>query len=359
MMRLGFNIHEKILGQEYSAAQKTYLATLLTRLNPSAILVMNNFDWALAYKRLIPKSIVLFRQYNKDVEGALWDNQSAKQYFTNTLNRHDPNIVLYVGNESQSYILKAEMQKAVAWWVELIGLFRDANLSLCLPNWGVGHPDLTWFTQDDKWAVMKPLIDAVKSHPGAYLGLHEYFSYRGVEIGNGRVGRHADIAKALKARGYDMPPVLLTELGCDQIDDTGKRGFKHSMSDNAYAAMLTDCQRSTWNVDYIKGGMIYSYGSVTTEWESFDISDSLVLHGSLVAANMSVGNPPSVPIPTPPPSPQPDPVPPVVLPKPSPAEITLTKVAACREAIAVHLAAINALEAELDQLLAPYHSKIA
>mgnify|MGYP001591248241 CR=1 FL=1 len=43
----------------------------------------------------------------------------------------------------------------------------------------------------------------------------------------------------------------------------------------------------------------------------------------------------------------------------STAEAALTKVSACRDAIAIHHAAINALEAEIDLLLMPYQTKIA
>lgn len=359
MSRLGYNIHTTIRGgQQYSAAEKQYLPTHLYRLNPSALLVMDDFNTTLAYRQLLKDAVIVHRQYNQN-EGGLWNVITPEAYFENTKGHHDPRIVLYVANEPHSFILKTEMEKQVKWYVRVMELFGKAGLSIVTPNWGTGQPDMSWFTQPDKWQVMKPLFDAFKAYPNHYLGVHEYASHRGLEIGNGRVGRHADIAKALRNLGYTMPQTLLTEAGVDSIEGINKRGWRDGMTENQYAALLTDAQRSTWNVDYIKGVMVYCWGSSTPEWQVYDVSDALVLHAALVAANMSVGNPPSVPIPTPLPPPPPDPVPPVVLPKPSPAEITLTKVAACREAIAIHRAAINALEAEIDQLLTPYESKIA
>lgn len=350
MMRIGFNIHDKILGQQYSAAQKIYLTTLLQRLNPSAVLVMDNWEWALAYKQMLPKAIVVFRQYNQN-EGHLWQIITPEKYYENTKGHHDPRIVLYIGNEPNSYILKDEMEKAVAWWFKVIALFHAANLPVCIVNWGVGHPDLSWFTDDSKWSIIRPLFDALKAHAGAYLGLHEYASYRGLEAGNGRVGRHMDMAKALKARGYSMPSILLSEIGVDQIDDNGKRGWKDSMSENQYAALLTDAQRSTWYVDYIIGGMIFSYGSSTNEWRSFDVSAALVLHSTLIASNAVTNTTPPPPPPEtlPEPPKPPDPIPPVVE-VPTPQERFKNDL----EAVAMKRVQISILEREIDIILSQY-----
>jgi hypothetical protein len=177
-----------------------------------------------------------------------------------------------------------------------------------------------------------------------FWGCHEYFSYRGLEIGNGRVGRHTEMYKHLKAKGYE-PPLLLTEVGCDQIDDTGKRGFKNSMTENQYAAALTDAQRSTWYAPYLKGAMIYSYGSSTTEWETFDMSDSLVLHAVLTASNAVTEIPlPATPVVTPPPPP-PVPAPPVT-------DTALQRMIKALDEIAMHEAAIKEHDAAIATLYA-------
>lgn len=351
-MKLGLNVHPTIKGQQPSSAQKTYRAQFLGRLNASANLFMDDWDSALACKQMMSKNIVVFRKFHSR-EGDLWNLLTPEQWHEGMRQYTDPNIVLYCLNEPTTYILKYEMERKIKWLVRVIELFGNDGNSLVVDNVGTGHYDYTWFTEPDKFAIIEPLFAALKKYPRMYWGAHEYFSYRGLEIGNGRVGRHAEMYKNLKAKGYE-PPLLLTEVGCDQIDDSGKRGFKNSLTENQYAAALTDAQRSTWYAPYIKGAMIYSYGSSTTEWETFDMSDSLVLHAVLIAANAVTETPPSVPIPTSAPTP-----PPIVLPKPSAAETTLTKIAACRDAIAIHHAAVLALEAEIDQLLAPYEPKAA
>lgn len=341
-MKFGINLHPTIKGQQFSSAQKTYLAQFLGKLNASANLVMDNWESALAYKQMTPKNIVVFRKFHPR-EGDLWNLLTPEQWHEGMRAYTDPNIVLYCCNEPTTYVLKADMEKKVKWLVRVMELFGNEGNSLVVDNVGTGHYDYTWFTDDDKWLIVKPLFDAFKRCPKMYWGLHEYFSYRGLEIGNGRVGRHAEMARLLKLRGYDMPPVLLTEVGCDQIDDTGKRGFKNSMTENQYAAALTDAQRSTWYAPYIKGAMIYSYGSSTTEWETFDISDSLVLHAVLIAANAVT----SIPEPAPPPPP-PDPVP--VPPTPPTTDTALQRMIKALDEIAEHEAAIAELNAEIKRL---------
>lgn len=342
-MKFGINLHPTIKGQQYSSAQKTYLAQFLGKLNASANLVMDNWDAALAYKQMMPKNIVVFRKFHPR-EGDLWNLLTPEQWHEGMRAYTDPNIVLYCCNEPTTYVLKADMEKKVKWLVRVMELFGNEGNSLVVDNVGTGHYDYTWFTDDDKWLIVKPLFDAFKRYPKMFWGLHEYFSYRGLEIGNGRVGRHAEMARLLKLRGYDMPPVLLTEVGCDQIDDTGKRGFKNSMTENQYAAALTDAQRSTWYAPYIKGAMIYSYGSSTTEWETFDLSDSLVLHAVLIAANAVT----SIPEPAPPPTPPPEPVP--VPPAPPTTDTALQRMIKALDEIAAHEAAIAELNAEIKRL---------
>ena len=340
-MKLGLNVHPTIKGQQPSSAQKTYRTQFLGRLNASANLFMDDWDSALAYKQMMTKNIVVFRKFHPR-EGDLWNLLTPEQWHEGMRAYTDPNIVLYCLNEPTTYVLKSDMEKKVKWLVRVIELFGNEGNSLVVDNVGTGHYDYTWFTDDDKWQIIKPLFDVFKKYPHMFWGGHEYFSYRGLEIGNGRIGRHTEMARLLKLRGYDMPPVLLTEVGCDQIDDSGKRGFKNSMTENQYAAALTDAQRSTWYAPYIKGAMIYSWGSSTTEWESFDMSDSMVLHAVLIAANAVTETPPSVPIPTPPP---PVPVPPTPSPVPSATEQAL------RRLIAVY-DELDALEAKRMELIA-------
>lgn len=347
-MKIGVNLHPTIKGQQFSSAQKTYLAQFLGRLNASANLVMDSWESALAYKQMMPKNIVVFRKYHPR-EGDLYNLLTPEQWHEGMRAYTDPNIVLNCMNEPSTYVLKADMEKKIKWLVRVIELFGNEGNSLVVDNVGTGHYDYTWLTESDKWAIVEPLFAALKKYPNMFWGCHEYFSYRGLEIGNGRVGRHAEMYKHLKAKGYE-PPLLLTEVGCDQIDESGKRGFKNSMTENQYAANLTDAQRSTWYVPYLKGAMIYSYGSSTTEWETFDMSDSLVLHAVLIAANAVTETPPSVPIPTPTPTPPPpDPV--IVQPPQTPtSELALRRIAALwaeRQQLEARKAAIDA---EIDQL---------
>lgn len=349
MVRLGINYHPTTRGgQPYNAAEKAYIPQFIRKLNASANLVMDDWTTAQQFKDIAPQNIVVFRKYHER-EGDFWNVLTPEQWHTGMKIYTDPRIVLHCLNEPSTYILKSEMEKKIKWLVPTIELFGQQNQPLVVDNVGTGHYDYSWFDEDEKWAVIEPLFAALKKYPFMFWGCHEYFSYRGLEIGNGRVGRHAEIAKRLKARGYDMPPTLLTEIGCDQIDDAPKRGWRDSMTENQYAAYLTDAQRSTWHVPYIRGAMIYCFGASTNEWNSFNVADTLVLHASLISANAVQDEP------KPEPPPVPLPIPPVEhMPPPPPTSPTLIQAEIDLRRIVELNAQIDAAHAEIASILAKY-----
>lgn len=278
-MKLGVNIHPKARGgQDYSAEEKSDLTEFLDDLDADAILIMDNYEWAKAYAARLPQTKVVFRPYHP-AEGHLYDLThedgrplTPHDYYVGRKEFQNPNLILYVLNEPSTKVDNATMKRRITWLVALMDLYGADKQPLVVDNVGVGHYDYSWFTDDTKWAIIKPLFDTLRRYPFMFWGLHEYFSYQGLAVGNGRVGRHKEIARLLAVRGYDMPPVLLTEVGCDQIDDTGKRGYVNSMSDLAYGGFLVEGQLGSWSAPYIKGAMVYCYGSTTREWyDTFDL----------------------------------------------------------------------------------------
>lgn len=294
-MRIGLNIHPTVNGQPYSAQDKTNLTEFLRQLRPTALLVMDDWNWALAYKTLLPDTNVIFRK-SHPMEGEMWQLQDADTYWGNMQAFVDPRLTLYVTNESNGKHAPADvprMQKAVKWWTRMMELAANQHIRLVLPNWGPGLPDMEWFTDDALWAVIAPLYQAFKKYPIHYASSHEYF-WKELDTGNGHIGRHRDMVAALKRRGIEGINWILTEVGSDDIYSRKQRGWKNTVTEQQYIDLLRQAKREAWNDDYIQGACIFSYGG-SNEWPPFSIMHATDLHKALIDMNNE-----TVPIPTPP-----------------------------------------------------------
>lgn len=285
-MRLGLNIHPTVNSQQYSAADKSYLATFLQDLRPDAIVVMDAIEWALAYKILLPETNVIYRKFST-WEGNLWDlPYSADTWWDNMQDSRDPRLTLYVTNESHGAAAPEDvpmMQKAVAWWVRVMELAARDNIRLCLPNWGTGNPNMAWFDDDKLWAIIAPLFQAFKKYPQHYFALHHYY-WKTVELGDGNVDRYRDIRAALLQRGIDGLQYVLTEVGSDDIFLKNQRGWKNTLTEPDYIHTLIEAKRTAWNDNSIKGACIFSWGG-SGEWPPFNIMHATDLHKALIAVN--------------------------------------------------------------------------
>lgn len=296
-MRIGLNIHPTINGQQYSAQDKIYLTEFLRQLRPDAIVVMDMFESALAYKILLPDTNVIYRKYST-WEGNLWDwPPGADAWWYNMQDSRDPRLTLYVTNESHGAAAPEDipvMRKAVAWWIRIMELATKDGIRLCLPNWGTGNPDMKWFTDDKLWAVVEPLFQAFKKYPQHYFGLHHYY-WKEIEPGDGNVDRHRDIRTALSARGYGDLQYVLTEVGSDDVFLRNERGWKNTLTEQEYIQTLVAATRTAWNDPHIKGAAIFCWGG-SGDWPPFNIMHATDLHKALIAMNNQVVE---IPMPTP------------------------------------------------------------
>lgn len=309
-LRLGINLHPKArAGQDRSAAEKQYLPQFLQQLNASAIVVMDDFDFAQAMHSALPRTIVVYRQYNA-AEGHMFKVISPEQYFINQQGISKPGIPLYLLNEPDSKAPVADLRDRVKWLGRVMELYATAGLSLVVDNDGAGHPDYSWFTDPEKWEAVKPLFDAFKRYPMHFWGLHPYWGQKGLRPEDGQSARHREIERLLKTRGYDMPPVIFTETGRDKYGDVSTNGWRSTgISEESYAAEIVAARNTLWTETYIKGACIYCYGSTTAQWTPFDIESAKVLHSALIAANATAQPAPlPVPVVVPTPPPQPPPV---------------------------------------------------
>jgi hypothetical protein len=294
-LRVGYNIHNKARsGQDRSAAEKAYLPTMLEQLNASALVIMDDLPFAEAMYKRLPNTIVIYRQFN-EAEGHLWKVITPEQYFINQKGISKPGIPLYVINEPNSKADVAELNDRIKWLVRVMELYAAAGLSLVVDNLGPGHPDFTNFTDNAKWAVIKPLFDAFKRYPQMYWAMHPYWSKDGLRPQDGQSARHRDIEKLLKLRGYEMPSLIFTEMGRDAYGGAKTNGWRSTgISEESYAAEILESRNTLWTEPYIRGACLYCYGSVTQRWAAFDVESAKVLHRALIAGNQIVA-------PTPPP----------------------------------------------------------
>lgn len=286
-LRIGLNIHNKARGgQERSAEEKRYLPEFLRKLNPSAIVVMDDLPFAEAMYATLPNTITTYRQYNP-VEGHLWKVIAPEQYFINQKGISKSGIPLYCMNEPDSKAPVADLRDQTKWLVRVMELYAAAGLSLVVDNLGAYHPDFSWFTDLEKWAAVKPLFEAFKRFPMHFWGLHPYWSPDGLHPERGGVARHKDIEQHLKALGMDMPPVIFTEMGRDQYGENDTRnGWRSTgISEEAYGAEIEEAQTTLWTEPYIRGACLFCYGSTEEKWRTFDIENAGVLHSILIAAN--------------------------------------------------------------------------
>lgn len=302
-LRIGFNIHNKARGgQERSADEKTYLPSMLKQLNPSAIVVMDNFPFAQDMHAALPNTIVIYRQSNP-AEGHLWKVISPEQYVINQKGITKPGMPLYILNEPDSKAPVDELAARTKWMVRVMEILAASGDTCVIDNEGVGNPVRINFSENDRWEAIKPLFDAFKKYPQMFWGLHTYWGKDGIRVNDDLVGYHRAIETDLKKRGYDMPPIILTEIGRDSRDGSKTNGWRSTgVSEEMYAAEIAKARNEFWTEPYIRGACGYCYGSTTNQWLPFDTEQAKILHSALIALNATAAPvpPDKPPVPVPP-----------------------------------------------------------
>jgi hypothetical protein len=305
-LRIGVNWHNKARGgAERSADEKVYQLGFFKQLNPSAQVVMNNHEFAQELFAALPRTIVINRQQS-DAEGHMWEAvPDALDYFNRQKGISKPGIPLYLLNEPDSKMPKERWQAKINWLVKVMGLYAEAGLQLVVDNLGAHHPEMYWFTDNDRWKAMQPLFDAFKRFPMHFWGLHPYWSKDGLKPEQGSSAIHRTIAAHLADRNYDMPQLIFTEIGRDTYAGSKTNGWRSTgVSEEVYAAEIITARNTLWTEPYIRGACVYCYGSSTMQWWPFDIENAKVLHSALIAVNATAQQPP----PKEPPPPKPVPV---------------------------------------------------
>lgn len=278
----GLHVHPVTGGnqRQYSSDEKAWLDNLLYHSQPNAILVLDNWEWAKRFTTFMPDTLVVFRKYMENPhEGDLHKGLTPQQFFDLHSQYKFPGIVLNIGNEPGTYDnnkqnLEKDMRALARWYSDILELFGNAGIPVVVSNFGVGHPN------EEVYGWLDPLWRTLHKWRNLhYLGIHEYWSYRGIEAGNGRVLRHVWLWDYVhNDLGLDIQ-MLVTEFGMDDLlDGSGFRGFRSTgMNGGSYGAQVTEATEKYYRpYPYIKGVIVFCAGNTGKsgtgdDWSSFDV----------------------------------------------------------------------------------------
>lgn len=325
--RIGIQIHPVFTQankqtRAYSAQEKQDLDSFLLQLQPSSIIVLNDFDWARRFANMLPNTKVIFRKEHPR-DGDFWNlttedgrPYTPQMHFEGTREHHNPRILLNLSNEGMGKTVNtddgkpdyAAITKMVTWLVGCMDIFGAAGVALVTPNFGVGLPDIKWFKADaPEWPLIRPLFEAFKRWPIHVLGMHAYWRKDGFNADD-YLNRPRDVAAALEKLGYPVRSMQVTEYGADAIDGhTGPWMDAYGDTETGqkeYARLLVKGQRENLNLPFVDGIDVFVWGCYP-KWPRYDISKAKHIQSEMIASNMNmpIPVPPVVIIPPPTPTP--------------------------------------------------------
>lgn len=342
--RISLNIH----GQ--NVPDEGYLLDVLRKLNPVAVLVMDNLDLAKRILAALPDCMVIYRHWGADS-----DDNDALQYSPEAWVKERAAkadglpLWMYTTNEP---VFDAH---TIQWHERVIELAAKQCLQVVASNWGVGKP----VDVDNAWNMADRLLRLLDAHRDtAVMGLHEYAcgvitsgfiggtpQERGLimpdtwpedttQIGAlWHCGRFRFLERYCKAKGIRPPRIILTEHGFDDVSDikpwtetlkktpvAGNPGgnirgwktlatqwgewFPDRTPEQAYFEQLKYANEKLYKGSSVEAQLIFSWGHSSPIWYQFDVAEARELHNLLIGYASVVDAPP--------PAPPADPPPPVV-----------------------------------------------
>ena len=338
--RISLNIH----GQ--NVPDEGYLLDVLRKLNPVAVLVMDNLDLAKRIHSALPDTMTIYRHWGADS-----DDNDALQYSPEAWVKERAAkadglpLWMYTTNEP---VFDAH---TIQWHERVIELAAKQGLRIVVGNWGVGKPA----DVDNAWNMADKLLRLLDAHRDtAVLSLHEYAcgvitsgfiggtpEERGLimpdtwpedttKIGAlWHCGRFRFLERYCKAQGITPPRIILTEHGFDDVSDikhwtetlkktpvAGNPGgnvrgwrtlatqwgewFPDWTPEQAYFEQLKYIDQSVYQDSSVEAQLIFSWGHSSPIWYQFDIAEARTLHNLLIGYASVVDVPPPAPLPDPP-----------------------------------------------------------
>lgn len=177
--------------------------------------------------------------------------------------------VLYWGNEPSGEVGEITFDRLIKHTVEGIALAEERKHSLCVFNWGVGHPTLTP-SGDQLDPRIKPVIQAIAdAKQRHYYGMHLYAP------ADTHVRLEA-LENSCKEWQLPMPPVIVTEHGFDAgYGGDPLNGYKsRGMSGEAFARWQVEAVKGTYRRFIEEGKLVglttFSWGG-NPRWKQFNV----------------------------------------------------------------------------------------
>lgn len=281
---VGFNIH----AQSLSGSEKERLLDYLTRLEPSCVVVMDDFALARSVKFRLPECEVVLRDNDVGGRDGAQRRFAPQQVVAGYARAFERGLAAYVNNEDNWSAAHMD------WLVETAGLAHLAGGKCVLGNFAVGQPEPEIIAEGRLDNLIRACIEG-----GHYLGLHEgtynhlnwregfpWFTGRFMEI----VRRQRDIAGGDPAT--PPPWIMFTEWGWDGTSP-GERGIMaHLVKWQAEGRVDPEAHAFTqlyevWDEVYgpagvVKGMCLYCYGAVSEKWRDYDFRKTPGLLAALV-----------------------------------------------------------------------------
>lgn len=190
-----------------TVADRTRALANIQRLQPRAVVVLDDTAFAQSVRQALPNTLVILRNYHPD--DSQWHKKlSAAQWFTTYAPFAQNGLILYCFNEPNGY---EDLRGLAAWCAQVIDIASANNVRLCLPNFSVGHPDETRVNAGE----LDALLQAFHRHPEHFLGLHEYAQQSTVTERPYIIGRYNILLRRCDTLGLRRPKVIMTEYGRD------------------------------------------------------------------------------------------------------------------------------------------------
>lgn len=322
----GLNIHAR------NIRDKAHLFQHLIKRQPRALVVMDDYGTAEELKRLLPKSLIIFRIWGIDGDENDYLQMTPHEWLYNHRRFAGGGIALYALNEPPFN------EQVIKWLTELctINLEPEYRLTLVLGNFATGNP------KPEEWALAKDLLTLMAAHRDLFiLGLHQYAGgvvTSGLYGGNPNaagservnlippanwprdltgvtrfhIGREKFLVDYCRDNGIALPRIIATEGIFDDTSDIGSwlktlvvsppftniRGYKTLRAQwalwfpqwtlaQAYFEQLKYAVEVIWKDSPVEAVCLFSWGASSNQWAQFDIQDETELHTLLEGFSMA------------------------------------------------------------------------
>lgn len=348
--RIGFNV-------QHTPDRSAFLS-YVQKLQPKALVVINDLDLCKLVKSLLPATIVIHRQHPDDgrCHPGAPEYQTPEAFVAERVRQFGGvDLWAYTANEP------GFNTETFDWHVRAMDAAGKVGLKLVIGNFAVGT------TPGDAagWGAASEMVrKACAARDRVILGLHEYWGgvvtsgfiggwpdNAGVQPGTTggknlvptanwpastkgmtlwHCGRFRNLEAYCTAIGIQTPRIILTEHGADALGDikpwldgqpktapfTELRGWKSCSAawnawwpswtrQRAFYEQIAYADRAIYQGSAVEAQCVFLWGHLSADWEQFDVSDAGELQGLLLQQNTQppvVTTPPIVtpPVVTPP-----------------------------------------------------------